>query len=70
MSGRVRVSVDVASCCSSGRCAATEPAVFAQDPVDGSVMLLDASPPAELTASVELCADLCPCEAITVDPLP
>lgn len=70
MSGRVRVEVDVASCCSSGRCAATEPAVFGQDPLDGTVVLLDAEPPAALTESVLLCADLCPCTAITVTDVP
>lgn len=60
------VRVDLEACCSSGRCAATEPTVFDQDPLDGTVVLLQARPPAELLADVQLCADLCPCGAIEV----
>lgn len=64
----MRVRVDVDACCRSGRCAATEPEVFGQDSEEGYVVLLTVSPPPELHDSVQLCADLCPCGAIEVQP--
>ncbi|MEV0009954.1 ferredoxin [Streptomyces sp. NPDC051840] len=60
------VSVDTDACCAMGRCAATEPEVFDQDPESGTVVLLRAEPPPALHEAVRLCADLCPCSAITV----
>lgn len=68
--GRLVVTADPAVCCASGRCAATEPAVFGQDPHSGTVVVLDPAPVAELAESVRLCADLCPCAAITVSGAP
>ncbi|WP_326696457.1 ferredoxin [Streptomyces sp. NBC_01754] len=64
--GRLTVAVDTDVCCAMGRCAATEPKVFGQATDSGTVVLLLAEPPAELRESVRLCADLCPCSAITV----
>ncbi|MFG2430826.1 ferredoxin [Streptomyces sp. NPDC048590] len=64
--GRLTVSVDTDACCAMGRCAATEPEVFDQDPESGTVVLLRAEPPPALHEAVRLCADLCPCSAITV----
>lgn len=64
----LRVVVDTDACCSMGRCAATAPEVFDQDPDTGTVVVLDPVPPPDLHAAVRLCADLCPCGAITVDP--
>ncbi|MET7387084.1 ferredoxin [Streptomyces sp. NPDC005385] len=49
-----------------GRCAAAEPGLFDQDPATGTVVLLDATPEPALHASARLCAELCPCGAITV----
>ncbi|MFE3518457.1 ferredoxin [Streptomyces sp. NPDC059166] len=63
---RLTVSVDTDACCAMGRCAATEPQVFDQDPENGTVVLLQAEPPPALHEAVRLCADLCPCTAITV----
>lgn len=60
------VAVDTDACCAMGRCAATEPLVFDQDPDTGTVVLLTAEPPPELHDTVRLCAELCPCTAITV----
>ncbi|MFD9397752.1 ferredoxin [Streptomyces sp. NPDC060011] len=54
------------TCCAMGRCAATEPDLFDQDPDTGTVVLLDATPAPALHASARLCAELCPCGAITV----
>lgn len=61
------ITVDGDACCAMGRCAATEPDLFDQDPATGTVVLLDPTPSSpELHASARLCADLCPCGAITV----
>lgn len=64
---RLTVAVDPAACCAMGRCAATAPEIFDQDPETGTVVLLDATPPPESHESARLCAELCPCGAITVD---
>lgn len=60
------VSVDPDVCCGVGRCATTAPEVFAQHDSDGTVELLAAHPPPYLHDAVLLCAELCPCSAITV----
>ncbi|WP_406475005.1 ferredoxin [Streptomyces sp. NBC_01615] len=63
----ITITVDRDACCAMGRCAATEPDLFDQDPATGTVVLLDPTPSSpELHASARLCADLCPCGAITV----
>ncbi|MFI1002582.1 ferredoxin [Streptomyces galbus] len=61
------VTVDTTACCAAGRCAATEPGLFDQHPETGTVVLLNPTPPPALHASARLCADLCPCGAITVE---
>ncbi|WP_434092802.1 ferredoxin [Streptomyces clavifer] len=66
MSAGLRVAVDTDACCAMGRCAATAPEVFDQDPDSGTVVLLLAEPPTALHETVRLCAELCPCAAITV----
>jgi ferredoxin len=63
---RLTVSVDRDECCAMGRCAATEPGLFDQDPDTGTVVLLDPTPPPALHEAARLCAELCPCGAITV----
>jgi ferredoxin len=64
---RLTITVDGDACCAMGRCAATEPDLFDQDPATGTVVLLDPTPSSPgLHASARLCADLCPCGAITV----
>jgi len=63
------VEVDMAACCGAGRCAATEPRVFDQDPNNGTVVLLDPEPAPPLHESVMLCETLCPCGAISVTPV-
>ena len=63
---RLTLSVDSSACCAMGRCSATEPELFDQDPETGTVVLLDPTPPPALHDSARLCAELCPCGAITV----
>jgi ferredoxin len=64
--GQLSIEVDTDSCCSSGRCADTEPRVFDQSDEDGTVVLLMPTVGPELRESVLLCESLCPCGAISV----
>lgn len=64
---RVRVHADTSKCAASGNCARILPAVFDQDPDDGTVRLLDAYPPADLTDDVIEAVDTCPTGAIEAD---
>lgn len=63
----MRVIVDRTRCIGSGSCAATVPEVFDQDQNDGTVVLLDPSPPSKLHEAVRCAATLCPGCAITVE---
>ncbi|MEU8983689.1 ferredoxin [Streptomyces sp. NPDC048309] len=60
------VSVDRDVCCAMGRCAEAGPGIFGQDADTGTVVLLDPTPAPALHAAARLCAELCPCGAITV----
>ncbi|MFF5991222.1 ferredoxin [Prauserella flavalba] len=62
----MKVTVDQGRCCGAGLCAMTAPAVFDQDDAEGTVLLLDPTPPAELAGAVREAAELCPNEVITV----
>jgi ferredoxin len=61
----MRVIVDPNICVASGQCVLTVETVFDQQE-DGTVLLLDANPPAELHDEVRYAAALCPAQAITV----
>jgi ferredoxin len=60
------VSVDHDRCRGAGMCALTAPEVFDQSEDDGTVVLLDAEPPAALHDAVRRAAGLCPNGVITV----
>lgn len=62
----MRVIVDVEKCCGAGQCVLLVPKVFDQRD-DGSVILLDPSPPKELDAAVREAACVCPGAAIRVE---
>jgi ferredoxin len=62
----MRVIVDPDKCVASGQCVLSAGAVFDQHEEDGTVLLLDASPPPELHDAVRRAATLCPAQAITV----
>jgi ferredoxin len=61
-----KVRVDEHKCIGAGQCVLRAPKVFDQRE-DGIVVLLDATPPAELHAGARQAADLCPAEAITIE---
>jgi ferredoxin len=61
-----KVHVDEHKCIGAGQCVLTAPRIFDQRE-DGIVILLDATPPAELHEAARKAADLCPAEAITIE---
>jgi len=62
----VKVEVDPDVCAGAGMCALTDPAVFDQDEVDGTVVLLQPSPTGEHEEAAREAAHLCPAGAIRV----
>jgi ferredoxin len=62
----MRVIVDRTRCMASGQCVLSADAMFDQREEDGTVVLLDPGPPAELDDDVRRAAMLCPAQAITV----
>lgn len=66
----MKVSVDRASCASSGNCVMAAPEVFDQSEEDGTVVLLEAEPGNDLHADVRNAADGCPARAIAVSEEP
>ena len=63
----VKVTVDQDLCVGAGQCALTADDVFDQSDEDGTVVLLDATPPADRKADIEHAAALCPAAAITLE---
>jgi len=61
-----KVHVDEDLCIGAGQCVLVAPAIFDQDE-RGLVILLDATPPAELHDAARKAAKLCPARAITVE---
>jgi ferredoxin len=62
----MHVIVDQNRCVASGQCVLAAGAVFDQREEDGTVLLLNASPPPELHDAVRRAAALCPAYAISV----
>jgi ferredoxin len=63
----VRVVVDVDRCRGAGLCALTAPEVFDQTEDDGTVIVLDPSPPPALHVAVRRAAGLCPNAVIRLE---
>ncbi|AXB42300.1 ferredoxin [Amycolatopsis albispora] len=62
----MKVIVDEARCVGGGHCVVTAERVFDQHERDGTVVLLDSTPPEELHEAVHRAAMLCPAAAISV----
>lgn len=62
----MRLKVDAYRCIGAGRCVWVAPVVFEQDE-DGIVVLLDATPPADLAGEVAEAVRMCPVEAIELN---
>jgi ferredoxin len=63
----MRVTVDQHKCIASGQCVMAAAAVFDQRDEDGTVVLMNDNPPAELQDGVREAAAMCPSLAITVE---
>jgi ferredoxin len=63
----MRVTVDQEKCVASGQCVLAAADVFDQREEDGTVILLNPTPPAQLAEDVRRAAALCPARVITVD---
>jgi ferredoxin len=62
----MKVTVDESRCCGAGTCVLLAPEVFDQRDDDGIVVLLSATPGAELHGQVREAANMCPASAIAV----
>jgi ferredoxin len=62
----MRVTVNRDSCCGTGQCVMTAPAVFDQSADDGTVLLLSPHPPDSEHPAVRVAAQSCPVSAIEV----
>lgn len=60
----MRVAVDKQRCVAVGNCAASAPAVFDQSEGDGTVVLLDPTPPDDERERVREAILMCPAAAI------
>ena len=63
----MKVIIDQEKCVASGQCVTSAADVFDQRDEDGIVVLLNDSPPAELTADVQQAAAVCPALAIQIE---
>jgi ferredoxin len=63
----MKVTVDTSKCVASGQCALTAPEVFDQSEDDGTVVVLDAEPPAEQHELVRHSELNCPAAAIRLE---
>ena len=62
----MKVGVDLDLCQGHGVCAGEAPEVFAVDPAESRVVLLDANPPETLRAKVEAAVKYCPTRALRI----
>ncbi|MCV7234598.1 ferredoxin [Mycobacterium branderi] len=63
----MKVTVEQDKCVSSGNCVMQAPDVFDQREEDGSVVLLNESPPAEHADGARAAAGGCPAQAIHIE---
>ena len=54
-------------CVGAGQCVLTEPALFDQDPEDGTVVVLDDRPSGELAEAAYEAVRVCPSQALSID---
>ncbi|MGW0803003.1 ferredoxin [Nonomuraea sp. NPDC002799] len=61
----MQIKADTTVCIGAGMCALTVPKVFDQSEEDGTVLLLQETPPQELEDAVRRAVNLCPSGAIS-----
>ncbi|MEU0568805.1 ferredoxin [Nonomuraea sp. NPDC005983] len=62
----MKITADTTVCIGAGMCALTVPQIFDQSEDEGTVVVLDETPPAEQEAAVQRAVTLCPSGAISV----
>ncbi len=62
----MRIEIDHDRCRGAGECALNAPELFDQSDDDGTVIVLDGQPPAELHDAARLAAALCPNAVIRI----
>jgi ferredoxin len=62
----MRIIADVDRCVGAGQCVLTEPRLFDQHPADGTVVILDHQPAADLVEAAYEAVQLCPSRALSV----
>jgi ferredoxin len=62
----MKVIIDQEKCVASGQCVLSAPDVFDQREEDGIVILLDETPPEDISGEVNEAAAICPARAILV----
>jgi ferredoxin len=62
----MKIIADVDRCVGSGQCVLTEPALFDQNPEDGTVVVLDEQPSGELAEAAHEAVRVCPSQALSV----
>ncbi|MEU8175055.1 (4Fe-4S)-binding protein [Microbispora hainanensis] len=63
----MKIKADTGRCIGAGMCVLTLPRVFDQSEDDGTVVVLDAEPPADLESGVKRAVQLCPSGALSVE---
>ncbi len=63
----MKIKADTGRCIGAGMCVLTLPQVFDQSEDDGTVVVLDAEPSADVAPSVNRAVQLCPSGALSVE---
>jgi ferredoxin len=62
----MKINADLDRCVGAGQCVLTEPALFDQNPEDGTVVVLDDQPSGQLVEAAYEAARVCPSQALSV----
>lgn len=63
----MKIKADTGRCVGAGMCVLTLPQVFDQSEDDGTVLVLDAEPSADLASGVSRAVQLCPSGALSME---
>jgi ferredoxin len=63
----VKIIADLNRCVGAGQCVLTEPALFDQNPDDGTVIVLDDQPAGPLAEAAYDAVRICPSQALSID---
>ncbi|GAB3882118.1 MULTISPECIES: ferredoxin [Microbispora] len=63
----MKIKADTGRCIGAGMCVLTLPQVFDQSEDDGTVVVLDAEPSADVAPAVNRAVQLCPSGALSVE---